>query len=148
MVEPHSSNFRVITTNFLGVSEYLGSLRYVTNTAMRVPRVMLSAYSAHIRIWVEFKIVGCTQLQFCLYQNEEWFIPNKTNITVKAVFQMPRLGKRCLWFQWKQSFPNYFVIRHPLNGEQTSPVSFTRVEESTRLKWAAISWDYETFHPP
>ena len=35
MVEPHSSNFRVITTNILGVrifwmSEYLGNLRYFT----------------------------------------------------------------------------------------------------------------------
>ena len=29
MVEPHSSNFRVITTNCLGVSEYLGNLRYI-----------------------------------------------------------------------------------------------------------------------
>ena len=29
MVEPHSSNFRVITTTF-GVSEYLGNLRYKT----------------------------------------------------------------------------------------------------------------------
>ena len=29
MVEPHSSNFRVITTIFFGVSEYLGNLGYV-----------------------------------------------------------------------------------------------------------------------
>ena len=35
---------------------------------------MLSAYSAHLRIWVEFKNVGWTKLKFYLYQNEEWLI--------------------------------------------------------------------------
>ena len=41
---------------------------------------VLSAYSAHLRIWVEFKNVGWTKLKFYLYQNEEWFILNKKNI--------------------------------------------------------------------
>ena len=34
MVEPHSSSFRVITTNFW-VSEYLGNLRYITGKEYR-----------------------------------------------------------------------------------------------------------------
>ena len=38
---------------------------------------VLSAYSAHLRIWVEFKNVGWTKLKFYLSQNEEWLILNK-----------------------------------------------------------------------
>ena len=37
---------------------------------------MLSVYSAHLRIGVEFKNVGWTKLKFCLYPNEEWLILN------------------------------------------------------------------------
>ena len=38
---------------------------------------VLSAYSAHLRIWVEYKNVGWTNLKFYLYQNKEWSILNK-----------------------------------------------------------------------
>ena len=34
-----------------------------------------------------------------------------TPITVKTVFQMPRSGKRCLWFQWNQRLPYYFDLK-------------------------------------
>ena len=37
MVEPHSSNFRVITTFFFGVSEYLGNLGYSVNSQAIIP---------------------------------------------------------------------------------------------------------------
>ena len=38
---------------------------------------VLSAYSAHLRIWVEYKNVGWTNLKFYLYQNKELLILNK-----------------------------------------------------------------------
>ena len=37
---------------------------------------VLSVYSAHLRIWVEYKTVGWTNLKFYLYQNKEWLILN------------------------------------------------------------------------
>ena len=41
---------------------------------------VLSAYSAHLSIWIEFKNTGWTKLKFYLYQNEEWLILNKKSI--------------------------------------------------------------------
>ena len=41
---------------------------------------VLSACSAHLRIWVEFKNVGWTKVKFYLYQNEEWIILNKKKV--------------------------------------------------------------------
>ena len=49
---------------------------------------VLSAYSAHLWIWVEFKNVGWTKLKFYLYQNKEWLILNKKYIFVKYLLRI------------------------------------------------------------
>ena len=55
-------------------------ITWLKNRVSKINNTVLSAYSAHLRIWVEFKNVGWTKLKFYLCQNEEWLILKEKKI--------------------------------------------------------------------
>ena len=49
---------------------------------------LLLAYSAHLRIWVEFQNVGWTKLKFYFYQNEDMFMYRAVPLAMQSYFYL------------------------------------------------------------
>ena len=73
---------QAISRQFIQFASFLGkrklkSKRKSRNAIEWTRDYSAVGFSAHLRIWIEFKNVGWTKLKFYLYQNEEWLLLNK-----------------------------------------------------------------------